>query len=140
VKVRYTLVGRCAKCGGIQTAIVLRELNEPALPYRIGDDGPNPCITCHLREEVAMTADERVEQVRTVFNDRQITVTYTPDSPWISIDVGPLWGAEATDENDGRKFAIWITTGAIYRVASLDGATEDDPVPEGANLRDLELI
>jgi hypothetical protein len=47
---------------------------------------------------------------------------------WLTLDIEPAWGEEATPANDKRAFAIWLTSGDAYRVGD-DGAVEDDPLP-----------
>lgn len=49
-------------------------------------------------------------------------------SEWLAIDFEPAWGEEASPANDGRKFAIWLNTAAVYRIDE-HGAAEDDPIP-----------
>lgn len=46
-------------------------------------------------------------------------------SSWLAIDFEPAWGEEATPESDGRKFAIWLNTGDVYRCGA-DGEIDDD--------------
>jgi hypothetical protein len=76
-----------------------------------------------------------VQAILDEFRKRKIHITVDPGGPWISVDVEPAWGEEATPENAERKFAVWATSQQVYRVGP-DGAVEDTPVESIEQLRE----
>lgn len=59
------------------------------------------------------------------------TFKIEPDSPWLQIDMWVHLEGE-------RQYALWRTTGAIYKV--IDGAAEDDPCIEGIGYNEMPDI